>query len=558
LVVAVALSWGLGSYPLMDQDEGRNAEVAREMAESNDYILPHLNGLPYVDKPVLFFAAAAAAMEVLGPSELAARAVPLLAALATVLLVGWHGARWYGREAGWVAAVAAATAPLPLAFSRIVILDSLLALTVTAALLAFHAAVEARTRRRSSRYWTIAAWAAMAVGILVKGPVALAVPLLVAAPYAAWRRASRAVWDGWGLLAMAAIVAPWVWFMEERLPGYLRYVAVTETWRRVTSDELQRTQPWWYFLAIAGAGFFPWWLLAFGRQRLRARGTDPRRVFLLLWLLVPLVFFSLSKSKLPQYILPLMPAVALLAASRWGSLDRVPRRAALAAAAGWLALGAVMAAAATGALAIGRLPPTLAAVMRAPGITMAGICLAAAVAIVAAARMQRGPALVAALSLPLAAIPVVLHPVIDTLAHQRSERDLVELILTELPAETEVLGIRAWRPSVSFYLQRPVPIATPDGDELRSNYILRTYDRWVEPSGWLRPALDTSESLGRCDQPRVYLVHSRQPDLVKAMRSDGLEEIWTGPKLTAFFCDPLDSPPTDADETDVGEEAPTR
>ena len=326
LIVVAGLGWGLGSYPLMDQDEGRNGEVAREMAQTNDYVLPHLNGLPYIDKPVLSFAAAAAVMEILGPTELAARSVPFLATLATALVVGWFGARWYGREAGWVAGIAAAVAPLPLAFSRIVILDSLLALLVTSALLAFLTAIESRVAGRSDRFYTLVAWAAIGLGVLTKGPVALAVPLMVAAPYALWRRASWAVWNPMGPLLMAAIVAPWVWFMEDRLPGYLKYVAITETWQRVSSDELQRTQPWWYFLVIAGIGFFPWWPLAFGRRRLDG-GIDPKRVYCILWLVVPLVFFSLSRSKLPQYILPLMPAVALLLASRWAPGSSLPRRA---------------------------------------------------------------------------------------------------------------------------------------------------------------------------------------------------------------------------------------
>lgn len=537
LVVVLGLGWGLGSYALVDQDEGRNGEVAREMAASGDYVLPHLNGLPYIDKPVLFFAAAAAVMKVLGPTELAARLVPFLCAMATALLVGWCGARWYGRTAGWVAGIAAVAAPLPLAFSRIVILDSMLALLVTSALLAFYSAVEARVAGRGCRTWTLVAWAAIGLGVLTKGPVALAVPLLVAAPYALWRRASWAVWNPLGPLLMAAIVAPWVWFMEDRLPGYLRYVAITETWQRVSSDELQRTQPWWYFLVIAGVGFFPWWPLILGRRRLD-RGFDPRRVYSILWLIVPLVFFSLSRSKLPQYILPLMPSVALLAASRWAPGAGLPRRSAMVSAAGWGVLGIAMAAAGAGALDGSGISAALLEVLPLPAYLLAGVCLVSVVGTVSASKAGNGPWLVAMVSLPLVALPVVLSPVINTLAEQRSERALVTLIRTELPAETEVVGLESWRPSVSFYLGRPVPILSPDGDELRSNYILRTYDRWVAPNGLLRPAPELPAEAALCGQPSVILVHARRPDLQEMLDLAGLERIWNGPKLHAFFCNP--------------------
>ncbi|MEX1309755.1 MAG: glycosyltransferase family 39 protein [Candidatus Sulfomarinibacteraceae bacterium] len=540
LLLVVGLGWGLGTAPLGDQDEGRNGEVAREMAASDDYVLPHLNGLPYIDKPVLSFAATAAVMEILGPTELAARSVPFVCSLITALLVGVCAGRWFGREAGWVAGIVAMTAPLPLAFSRIVILDALLALLVTSSLLAFLAAIEARADRRPDRVWTLLAWAAIGLGILTKGPVALAVPLMVAAPYALWRRASWAVWNPLGPLLAAAIVTPWVWFMEDRLPGYLRYVAITETWQRVSSDELRRTQPWWYFLVIGGVGFFPWWPLAIGRGR-STGDRHPRRVFALLWLAIPLVFFSLSRSKLPQYILPLMPAVALLVASRWSTLHDLPRRSTAVSLVGWSILALVMAAAGLGALEQTRIQPELLAALPAPAGLMAVVCLLSVGWAVVALRSGRGSWLVAALSLPMVALPVVLQPVITAAAERRSERALADLIRSELPAEAEVVGYRVWRPSLSFYLRRPVPILSRDGAELRSNYILRTHDRWSDPAGWLRPIPPNLNVITSCDQPRVILVHARRPDHQALMDGAGLEKIWTGPKLHAYYCDPLES-----------------
>ena len=172
LAAAVALGWRLGGHRLLDPDEGRNAEVAREMARSGDYLLPHLDGLPYLDKPVVYFAAAAAAMNVLGPNETAARLPAYLATLATLGLVAWFARRRWGADAGWLAALALATMPMPLAYARAAIFDSTLSLCTTAAILCFF---EERP---------VLAWVAMGVGALTKGPVALLVPLATILPWA--------------------------------------------------------------------------------------------------------------------------------------------------------------------------------------------------------------------------------------------------------------------------------------------------------------------------------------------------------------------------------------
>ncbi len=259
VVVAVVSTWTLGGYPLVEPDEGRNAEVAREMAGTGDFVLPHLNGLPYLDKPVVFFAAGAASIEVLGANEFAARLPSMLFALATVALVGWFGMILFGAEAGLVAALAALTAPLTVAFSHIVIMDSTLSFFVVLAIVSFHQAVERRRETSGGRWlpWTLVAWAAVGIGVLTKGPVALAVPLLVATPYGLWKRAGRAVWHPLGVLVMALIVAPWVWAVSQVIPDFLSYVVLTETVARMTSDELRRSQPFWFFIPVMLAGPSP-------------------------------------------------------------------------------------------------------------------------------------------------------------------------------------------------------------------------------------------------------------------------------------------------------------
>src|ERR1051326_9094435 len=192
LVVAavLALAFDLGGYPLFDPDEGRNAEVAREMAATNDYVLPHLDGLPYLDKPVVYFAAAAATMEVLGPTETAARLPAYLFTLATIVIVVWFARRRWGDDTGWLAGLALATMPMVLAYARTTIFDSALAFCTTAAILAFWDERPAL------------AWAAIGLGAITKGPVAILIPLATMIPYA-WLTGSRRARDLFPLTGLA-------------------------------------------------------------------------------------------------------------------------------------------------------------------------------------------------------------------------------------------------------------------------------------------------------------------------------------------------------------------
>ena len=152
LVVALAvgaLCWRIGAYPLLEPDEGRNAEVAREMARSGDWVLPHLNGLPYLDKPAPYFAAVALSLKVFGETETAARLPTVLFTLATALLVWGLGRRMRAEGGtGVMAAVALLTMPLVLAFSRTVIFDAMLMLVETATLLCAWRAFEGGGDRR--------------------------------------------------------------------------------------------------------------------------------------------------------------------------------------------------------------------------------------------------------------------------------------------------------------------------------------------------------------------------------------------------------------------------
>jgi 4-amino-4-deoxy-L-arabinose transferase-like glycosyltransferase len=524
----------LGSHALIDPDEGRTASIALAMATSGDFLVPRFNGLPFLDKPGLFYATQALAMRRLGATETAARLPALLAAWGTAAATAWFAARLFGPDTAWIAGTAALTAPLALAMARTARADSLLALFMVVALMAFFQAVEGRAGGHRWLGWTLVAWAAMAAGVLVKGPVALAVPLLVAAPWAAWRRRSIAVWHPAGGGLFLLVVVPWALAVEARVPGFLRYGLVTETWERLTRDSLQRGGPVWYFLPYLVAGCLPWLVVvvasAFDRSRLRAALADPVVVFLVAWVVLPLLFFSLSQSKRPQYLLPVVPAVALLAARAWSRL-RPPLAGARAAAGIWIALGGVLVLAAT-AEASGRVPAELASAAR-PALWILGLLMVAAggLAWSGARRPLLAPM---ALSLPLLALPLATAPLMDAVAARRSARDLAAALPVGGAAGVEVVGIETFSPSLTFYLGRPIRLSTATGAPLGSNYVLRHYAELViaEPTS-LCPAGCWHRVLAECARPAVFLLRPGHTDRA-VLAGAGLPVLFESRKLLAM------------------------
>ena len=509
IVSAIAIGLLLGAAPLFDADEGRNAEVAREMAATNDYVLPHLDGLPYLDKPIVYFAAEAAFMEVLGPTELAARLPAYLFTLATAAVVFWFARRLWGVDDGSVAAIAFLSMPLVIAFARTVIFDSALAFFMAVAIVAFYFAVETDERK-----WSVIAWASMGFGVITKGPVALAVPLIVVIPYAIWRKRFRRLWTWPGLALFVAAIAPWVIAIERSVPGFLRYVLVTETAQRLTTGALKRTGPPWYFIPFLIGGALPWSIAAIealrpraphSRDALRARGLSPRfagrevLVFLWLWVLVPLVFFSLSQSKRPQYILPVMPAVALLAA----------RQLRLRAAAIVTAVsGAILAAA---PLFVKKIDPAFAAAAKQSAYILGALLLAGGIA---AAVAKRRDIAVIALSIPMLAIPVVTAPVMRGIGERRSTKSLMAKVAPY--AAPRVIGIESFTGSMTFYLHKPVTVVSDDGEEFTSNYVIRHYAAFagapsspLQPTAWLRSLPDGLYIVREKDHAHRALFESR-------------------------------------------------
>ncbi len=525
VVILVLLLFNFDGYALLDPDEGRNAEVMREMAATNDYVLPHLNGLPYVDKPALYFAVGAIGMEVLGPTVFAARLPSLLFTVASLLVVALFATSLYGRRAGWTAAAITATTPFALAYSRTVIFDSAVMLWVVLAVVGFWWAIEGGKKGQSIRHkgtgiretgyedravwWRALAWGAMGLGVLTKGPVALALPLMIALPYAGWRRRLRATVDATSVLLFLALVLPWVVAVSREVPGFLQHALVTETAGRLTTDQLGRTGPLWYFLAIFPAAALPWSIVVaagWWSSRRSRSNIDPRTVFLALWVLVPLVFFTLSQSKRPQYVLPLIPAISLFVAGLWQTEHRhLPGVRAAAA----VLLGAGVLLLATRVNIAGWVEAGTEVSSAIPGtaVALGVICSLAGIAAWFAA--ARRAATLLALALPVAAIPVVSTQLMDAIGRERSAEQLALAIDATQENPPRVVGVHAFPPSLPFYLQRPILLASNDGAELTSNYLVRDIDQWRRlRNSPLRSGTWWREVASNCGIPTVFVVGS--------------------------------------------------
>jgi len=510
LAAALALGFDLGGYPLFDPDEGRNAEVAREIAATNDYILPHLDGLPYLDKPIVYFAAAAATMEVLGPTEMAARLPAYLFTIATLAIVVVFVRRRWGADAAWLAALALATMPLVMTYARATIMDSTLSFCTTLAILAF---------------WDerpVLAWAAIGLGSITKGPVAILIPLATLIPYAlVTGRPVRRLFPLAGLGAFAVVALPWFLAVSHRIPEFPRYVFVRETFERVTTTRFHRTAPFWYYFPIVPVAAFPWIVPALARCKnwrwaWLARRVNPyaqESIFLTCWVLGPLLFFTLNQSKLPQYMLPLMPPFALAAArlltrdaSELGGGIGVARKAYAGIAA---TLGIALALLTVWLPAPISLTPAERAAIPPTALALGMALLASAMMVWYAGRPQHPrPALaVMGYALTVIAMPIVSGRLLAAVGEDRSAATLAQVI--QNVRATEVVGVSAFPTSLPFYLKRPIAVATASAQELTSNFIVDYQERFrADSTSPLKPADYWRERARTCPTPTVFVVRA--------------------------------------------------
>jgi 4-amino-4-deoxy-L-arabinose transferase-like glycosyltransferase len=460
LLLAVAvLAWfgTLGVRPLYKGAESRYGEVPREMVASGDWLTPRLNGYKYFEKPPLQYWATAVLFKTLGQSDFAARLWNALTAFCGVLLAIAAGKRLFGAPAGYFAGAVLAGSPLYVAFGQINTLDMGLAFFLSAAVFAF--AIAQRERRR---HWMLVFWAACAAAVLSKGLIGIVLPLGAIALYVLarrdWTLLSRLELLRGGALFLV-IAAPWFVAVSLANDEFFRFFFVQEHFQRFTTHVHGREHPGWFFIPVLALGMAPWLLALVAAWAGAARGEPDTQfrpaLFLALWAAAVFVFFSLSGSKLPGYIVPILPALAVLI-GRWIALARPAR---LLAAQALLCAVAGIALAAGAASIPSRLSPDLVdgAARYIPWLVAAGACLAAAsLASLAAGwhrRLELASGLFAAGVLLATQIAIVGH---RTLAPAYSIAATLGTLPAPLPAQAAVFAVDSYDHTMPWALRRTI------------------------------------------------------------------------------------------------------
>ncbi|MDB5777149.1 MAG: phospholipid carrier-dependent glycosyltransferase [Herbaspirillum sp.] len=483
LLILFALVWFylLGVRTLVPSDEGRYAEMAREMFANHDWITTRLNGIKYFEKPPLQAWMNALTFELFGLGEWQARLWTGLCGFFGVLLTGYTGGRVFGGRVGFYGALVLGSSLLWSGLGHVNTLDTGLAAMMTLSLCSLLIAQRNHATYAERRNWMLVCWFSMALAVLSKGLIGIVLPGAVLVLYSLFARDLR-IWKRLhlltGLLLFFVVSAPWFIVVSMRNPEFARFFFIHEHFQRFTTKIHQRTGAWYYFVPILVAGIIPWLgvLLQSLWEGLRdrhesslsgsldgtaGRGFQPKKM-LLIWVLFIFLFFSISDSKLPSYILPIIPALALLIAAY---LNR--------AGTGALYLTAAIFGlpAAIGLAFVARIPATAknafsAALLRLhlPWI-YAALALVVAGAIVAALMARRhkdGAIVLLALTGFLAGqIVIVGH---DPQGRYSAGVEHLPAIRAELTPDTQLYMVGLYEQALPFYLQRTATLVAHEDE----------------------------------------------------------------------------------------------
>jgi 4-amino-4-deoxy-L-arabinose transferase-like glycosyltransferase len=517
LVIIYALLWfGTLNYRhLIPSDEGRYAEIAREMLVTSDWITPRYNGYKYFEKPPLQAWATAAAFQVFGIGNWQARLWTALTGFLTILMIGFTGARVFNPRAGWLAAVVLASSPMWIISGHFNSLDMGLSSFLVAALCSLLLA-QTSHNKNNCRNWMWACWIFMALATLSKGGIGVAIPAMVFIAY------SISTWDWkiWtrlrlfsGSILFLAITAPWFVFVAQRNPEFLEFFFIHEHLQRFTQDDHSRTGPIYYFVPLLLIGLLPWLLQAPGA--IAQAWSERRRQFsagwlLICWFAVIFAFFSMSHSKLPGYIIPVFPALALIIGNRLDRLLGHTNTMALP----WKlqVLGfAILGCAGFFFLdAIGKQarPDEIEAYAQYTYWVIAALVMLVSFSAYAAWQSKRnGIKSIISFASGFFLCAIIAGTGHETLGRAVSGIDLVERVKASIPEKVNFYSVRLLDHTVPFYLGRTmIMVESPDELEFGVNQ---------EPELWM-PTLDAFITRWKEDQTAYAMMVSEQFDALKA------------------------------------------
>jgi len=459
--------WRLAAFGLIGADEPRYAQVAREMLARHDWITPTLGGSVWLEKPPLYYWQAMIAYSIFGVSDWAARLPSVVDATLLVFAVYWFLRRFRtGIELDGALMLVSAAGIV--GFARAASMDMALAATFAIAMLAWYVWFE------SDRRWILAIfYAALALATLAKGPVAPFLAGLIIGVFAMIKRrfhiVTKTLWLP-GIALFLLIAAPWYALVQIRNPQFFHVFILEHNLARFSSNLYRHPEPLWYYLPVTLLGWIPWAVfvviaLAFTISRFRRSEEDSLNKFLVIWILLIVLFFSVSHSKLPGYILPALPAgVVLLSNFLRPRLDERPH-------ASWAVLHGVIA----GALVFASLNvPSLIQFHRVPWrFAAVPAVVAAGVAVIVSLLLMRSGYKMLRL--------ITLVPVVVALAFSvRLGADLIDDSLSARPIWRQVSDDNPHRMPIAIFL---VPRETEFGLQFYSNQNLPRYEQGQVPAG---------------------------------------------------------------------------
>ncbi|MBT8071748.1 MAG: glycosyltransferase family 39 protein [Gammaproteobacteria bacterium] len=470
ILLSAVLWFGLlGQRELFDPDEGRYAGIPAAMVDTGDWLTPRLNDFKYFEKPVLQYWGTAAIFSVFGKSNTTARLWTALTGFATALFAMLVASRLYGQRAALYTFGLTISYLMVVAFGHYLTLDMALSAFLVMGIGSLVIAHSGQPGESQTRNWMLLGWAALALATLTKGLVAVVLPAATVVVYSLWQRD----WQLWkdlhifkGLVLYLLITAPWFIMVSIANPEFAEFFFIHEHFNRYTSEVHSREGPIYYFVPFLLLGVFPWVTTslrpvlkpAFRWAPDKPGQFDPER-FMWTFAVVTFCFFSLGQSKLPGYILPILPVIAILAGKQIKETGRIrPDRWAM------LILGLVYLVGAffVERLASGHYPAEQWALYK-PWLIGSGTLLLLGFLALSVRKFSGRIAFAGAVLLSLSAALLVVSGA-GSLAESRSSKVVADVIMESLPEDAPVFSFQYFPEAAVFYMGRNVTTVEYEGE----------------------------------------------------------------------------------------------